>query len=238
MNILLACCRKLPLLAACCVLACSDERGVEEAPRGGPLPGLETIKGHAVLGHEVRAIQRCGEDEPVWAIDSTGFLWDVHHELAPGGDPYEKIFAVVRGISGEAPSDGFGAEYSGSFVVKQVIYAAGEGFGCDLDLNGFQFRLAGNEPFWNLTITDTTAELSRLGAQDQLWSGIQSEWSDGSFNCMGEGSGAGDLEVRVLHEPCHDSMSGAFYGYSASVLLAGEELFGCALRGTGGQREN
>jgi len=190
------------------------------------------LKGHAVFGHEVRSIRPCGDDEAVWAIDSTQLLRDLHAELAPGLEPYEEMFVLVRGIVGEAPLEGFGAEYPGSFVVSQVLYAAGEGFGCDLDLNRFSYRLLGNEPFWTLNVVDAMAELSRMGMQGQIWSDLRSETTGTGVTYLSNGSESGTLEISILEEPCRDSMSGAYHGHSAVVSVAGEELSGCAIEGS------
>ncbi|MFC1639536.1 hypothetical protein ACFL3B_02080 [Gemmatimonadota bacterium] len=214
-------------------IACGSGSGAGEPQSSGPAPDQVVLKGHAVYGHEVRTIRPCGEAEPVWAIDSTGLLWDLHRELAPGMEPYEEVFVVALGSFGDASSDGFGADYPGSFIIKQVIYAAGEGFGCDLDLSDFSYRLSGNEPFWGLTLTETTAELSRMDAPVRVWHGIRSERFEAGVIISAERNDAGILEVHLSEEPCRDSMSGAFYAYTATVLVAGEELRGCALRGAG-----
>ena len=79
----------LSLLLVGLALACGDQDGGDEAP-AVPTDSEQTfLKGHAVFGHEVRTITPCGDAEPLWAIDSTQLLWDVHRELAPGMEPYE-----------------------------------------------------------------------------------------------------------------------------------------------------
>ncbi len=224
--------RNLLLITACCSLACSSNDGADSTEASSPPQTGTLLKGHAVFGHEVRTIQPCGENDAVWAIDSTRLLWDLHQELAPGLEPYEEVFVAVQGISGEPPSDGFGADYAGSFYVERVLYAAGEGWGCNLDLSRFQFRLAGNEPFWTLVLTDSTAELSRMDAPGQAWSELEAEATHGGFRYVGGSGGSGPLEVSISEEPCHDVMSGAYHAYSASVAVNGELLTGCAIRGT------
>lgn len=233
MNALRTWCSVLGPLLVYGAVACGGDSVGEETQSSAPAPDRVLLKGHAVFGHEVRTIRPCGEDEAVWAIDSTGLLWDVHGELAFGMEPYEEVFVVVRGSAGNAQLDGFGADYRGSFLVAQVLYAAGEGFGCDLDLHRFHYRLSGNEPFWGLNLTDTTAELSRMGEPELFWSDLREESTETSVSFLAESSVSGVLEVHVSEEPCRDSMSGAFYGYRASVQVPGEELHGCALRGAG-----
>ena len=220
------------LLMALGVVACGGGPDVEETPSSDPAAEQVFLKGHAVFGHEVRSIRPCGGDEAVWAVDSTQLLWDLHSELAPGMEPYEEVFVVVLGSASDVPSEGFGAEYPGSFVVRKVLYAAGEGFGCDLDLSRFDFRLSGNEPFWTLSLFDASAELSRMDAPRQSWNDMRLELSEAGIRYVDLGGETGSLEVSIREEPCRDSMSGAFYGHGASVSVAGEELNGCAIQGS------
>jgi hypothetical protein len=186
------------------VLACGDRGTADEASPAAATTVEDILKGYAVFGHEVRTIKPCGAAEPLWVIDSTQLLWEVHRELAPGVEPYEEVFVAVRGDSSDALADGFGADFSGSFVVKEVVYAATEGFGCDLDVTKFQFRLAGNEPFWMMMLTDSSARLSRMDAPERTWNDVLSETNPAGTSYSGDDSAVG-----------------------------GEELSGCAIRGEG-----
>lgn len=216
-----------------CFIACSENAGENVTHGNAPPPGAAFLKGHAVFGHEVRTIRPCGEEDALWAVDSTQLLRELHGELAPGVEPYEEVFVVVRGTLGESAADGFGADYPGSFYVDRVLYAAGEGWGCDLDLSRFQFQLSGNEPFWSLVVTDSTVELNRMDAGLEIWNDAQSETTDDRVKYFAEVDGERAVAVTIWREPCRDSMSGAYHAYSASVMTAGEELLGCAIRGTG-----
>jgi uncharacterized membrane protein len=221
----------LPLLLIG-AFACGGDSDAD-AGQAVDAPTTKTIlAGHAVFGHEVRTIRPCGEDSTLWAIDSTQLTWDVHRELAPGMAPYEEVFVVVEGSPANSPQDGFGADYDGAFYVDRVLYAASEGWGCNLDLSRFQVRLSGNEPFWTLLITDSTAELSRMDGPGRTWREILVDTTDAGVRYRSDNGESGSLVVDLSDEPCRDSMSGAYHGYSASVVLAGEELTGCAIRGT------
>ena len=221
------------LLLAFGALACGGDADVAETPSDIPAVEQAFLKGHAIFGHEVRSIRPCGEDEALWAIDSTQLIWGLFRELAPGMEPYEEVFVVVQGIPGDTPLDGFGADYPGSFNVDRVVYAAVEGWGCDLDLGRFDYRLSGNEPFWTLNLFDDTAELSRIGAPGRTWNDLRMELIEAEIRYSAEDSESGSLVVSLTEEPCRDSMSGAYYGYGATVVLDDDELHGCALRGTG-----
>ena len=227
----------LGCLLALCAFACSGGSGAAPARLGDSTGKQLLLKGHAVFGHEVRTIRPCGTDEAVWAIDSTGLMWEVHRELAPHVEPYEEIFVVVQGRSGGAPTDGFGADYPGSFVIDRVLYAAAEGFDCGLDLDSLHYRGSGNEPFWTLLVLGSAIELIRMGEASKTWSDVRSVSTESDIRYIGEANGANPVEVTVSEGPCRDSMSGAFFEYRASVAVSGETLEGCALRGEAAQME-
>jgi uncharacterized membrane protein len=212
-------------------VACSPD--VREEPAQIAAPSIEqaVLKGHAVFGHEVRSITLCGQEEPFWAIDSTGLLWELHRELDPSQEPYGALFVVVLGREGDALTEGFGADYSGTIVIDQVLYAANEGFDCGFDLTEFHFRAAGNEPFWNLTVRDDAIELTSMGEPRQTWSSVRLEPARDAVRYLAGGGSSDTVEVAILEEHCRDTMSGAFHGYRASIALGSDTLTGCALRG-------
>ncbi|MCJ7626868.1 MAG: hypothetical protein MUO50_00640 [Longimicrobiales bacterium] len=208
--------------------------GVRPGPGAEAKPGdnpLQTIPGFLTIGHEVRAFRPCGSEEALWVIDSTGVLGDLHREFAPGLDPYEEVFAVVGGITVPPPGDGFGADYPGALVVKEVLYAAGEGFRCDYDWSRANYRAYGNEPFWSADISARGIELQRLGEGARSWNRLQEESVGNEVRFTGQGPEGTSIEVTLLREPCRDSMSGAYFGLVAAVRIGAEELRGCALRG-------
>jgi putative lipoprotein len=196
---------------------------------GGDAPGSRQIfRGLAVHGHEVRSFRPCGSDEALWAIDPQGVLWEIHNELVPRSEPYEEVFAVVAGQMGPPPTEGFGADYPGRIEVDAVLYVAWEGFGCDTDLSGFDYRAYGNEPFWNVELSAGALRLNRLGSETRTWTDVQEQAIENGVRYEGDGP---PIELTLVREPCRDSMSGAYFGMSARLVLGAVELRGCALPG-------
>ncbi len=215
----------LPLASACTAGAPEHAVRLVTALAAGQV----ILRGHATFGHEVRTLQPCGEDEPLWAVDNTGTFWDLHREVAQSMGEEQRLFAIVVGRRGAPPAEGFGADYDGSFVVDKVVYLAAEGFDCGLDLRDAYYRAAGNEPFWFAEVTRDGIALSRLGEEDLAGTGLRSETApDGVTYTTADPTGP---VVTISDTPCRDSMSGAFYGYSARVSLTGATLAGCALQG-------
>jgi len=223
---------ELVLLTATFAAACTPGGDAGSSDSTSTLSEQVTAKGYAVFGHEVRTFRACGAEDPVWAIDSTGTLWTIHQDLAPGQEPYEEVFAVLTGTPGDAPTDGFGADYPASFYVDKLLYAAREGWGCNLELNDFHFRIAGNEPFWTLTISELTAELVRMGYPEETWNDLRTAPNESGFSFSSSERDSGQLDIQISETTCRDTMSGAYHAYSATVTVAGEQLSGCAILGT------
>jgi putative lipoprotein len=223
-------CVVLLLLTAACGSREQAETGRSHAPEATPATGI--VSGFAVHGHEVRSFRPCGAAEPLWAIDTSGVLWELHDGLAFHNEPYEEVFAIVEGRFGPAPREGFGASYPGALEIDRVLYMAQEGFRCNLDLSEFHYRGFGNEPFWSISISTDGIVLKMPGSDDRAWTDIVERPADTGITYMGTAP-AGSIEVSIVDVPCRDSMSGAYFALSATVNTGGMELRGCALKGTG-----
>ncbi len=215
-------------------VTCGSRHRTETSPAAIPprAPAMEFLKGFAVYGHEVRTFRPCGQDDPLWAIDPSGLIWELYEDLALHLEPYEEIFAIVEGRLAPPPQEGFGTSYPAALEVKRVLYMAQEGFRCNIELGEFHYRAYGNEPFWAAWISRAGIVFKAPGREDRTWANIDEKPLDQGFLYTGTGS-AGRIEIRIIDEPCRDSMSGAYFAYSARVTLDSEEFGGCALKGTG-----
>lgn len=215
-------------------LACGSREQAETERGDAPRPSAQpvTVSGFAVRGHEVRSFRPCGTEEPLWAIDRSGTLWEAYEVLAFKNQPYEEIFCIVEGVLGPAPEDGFGADYIGAIEVVKLLYMAKEGFRCNLDLDGFCYRTFGNEPFWSVRVSAEGMTLSMPGYEDRSWTDIREHHVDEGIRYVADGP-HGSLDLLITPEPCHDTMSGAYFAYSARMRLGDEGFTGWALKGTG-----
>jgi putative lipoprotein len=144
---------------------------------------------------------------------------------------YREVFAVVKARKIPAPADGFGMDYPGALEIEAVLYAGSEGPGCDEDWSAFHYRTYGNEPFWSAEVSDDRLSLSRLGHEDRRWREITRQHTPASIRYIGTDAAEGLVELTITEEPCRDSMSGAYFGFSAVLRMGEEELHGCALPG-------
>ncbi len=228
-----------------CLSACTSDDGdnsgnrdtasgkTESAEAKASAGDLIVIRGHYVFGHEVRSFRPCGKDKALWVVDGTDLLKNLHTELAPKTPPYAEIFVVAAGRVGPSPADGFGADYPGALSIEKVIYAAFEGFGCDFDWSNFTYRAQGNEPFWMVDVLPGEMRLARPGHDDQAWTNVKKDQTGNAviFHAIGEDRST--IQLVIEPGPSRDTMSGAYYGLSARLILDGETFTGSALQGSG-----
>jgi len=60
---------------------------------------------------------------------------------------------------------------------------------------------------------------------------VRREQRVGTLRFTAEGVSVPKVAVTIEHLPCRDSMSGAYFAFSAAVRVGQQELRGCALEG-------
>lgn len=189
-----------------------------------------TLTGHFVYGHESREFTPCDTQEVYWVADGTGGdMPAVYQALA--AQPYEPIYAEVRGSVGPRPDAGFADSYDRQLRIVELIRAARESAGCDEDLSGIAFRALGVEPFWDLKVTAAGMELRRLGL-DTLQLEVQefTETSE-SLRWSGVADTGQPFTVEFVEGRCTDPMSGSVFPYNALLVVGEGRLSGCAYAG-------
>jgi len=190
---------------------------------------VRTFRGHLVLGHEVRSFKPCGSDQESWVLDSTGGdLWEVYRKLT--NEPYKPIYVEVRGLTGPAPRDGFGAEYDNQLTIVELRRAGAETRGCEEDLGGFDFRASGNEPFWNVIISKDAVVFSELGKPQLTFPYAQPRVSATTWGYSSKNDRT-NIEIIINEIRCIDSMSGEHFSFAAKVLFNGRVYTGCVREG-------
>ena len=194
----------------------------------GPLP----FRGYVTIGHEVRSFTPCDAEAMYWIVDqSSGELRAIYDSLT--SQPYQPVFAILEGAFRRGPADGFGADYGGQLTVSKIWRAEREGRGCDEDLSRFEFRARGNEPFWSLSISHHSIQLTELGvAAPNSWIVDHAAENGGvwSYAALSTAQLAA-IEVMFTETPCRDSMSGAYFSFAVDVEIGSRHLNGCAARG-------
>lgn len=166
-----------------------------------------------------------------WVVDQTGgtLAGQLRNLVADGRG---RVYAEVRAEEQPPVPEGPGRTYPHSLALFEVRHLAPESRGCEESLEGFAFRARGNEPFWALEVGREGATLSRPDTDDVTWnSPVQPERSPAGAFTYTFSQGARTVQLVLEPEPCNDSMSGAYFHFTARVAIDGETLEGCAHEG-------
>ena len=101
-----------------------DENSIEFTEQGVLDPSsdiLYTMSGTVRIGHEVRSFQPANSDEEFWLVDKTGTLNAMYDELTGGVKNGKPVEATLKLEYNGKWDDGFAAEYSGVYFVREVI---------------------------------------------------------------------------------------------------------------------
>ena len=194
--------------------------------------GNDSFRGHLVLGHEVRSFTPCENKVEYWVLDQTGGdIWKVYQNLTH--QPYQPIYVEVLGHLGPPPSDGFGADYDRQVTVRELRRAGLETRGCAEDLKDILFRASGNEPFWNVQISENNIVFSEMGKPHLTFPYAHPEVSDDRWVFVSKikKPTQHDIQISITEKRCADTMSGEHFSFTAQVSFDGLKYVGCAREG-------
>lgn len=85
-----------------------------------------------------------------------------------------------------------------------------------------------NEPFWQARVEGATVVLSGAGVDERRLA-IRASALETGARVVRAGDAAGELELRVTDAECQDSMSGAVFPLSGTLVIdGGDPIHGCA----------
>lgn len=206
-----------PGLALLAGLAC-------DRPDAAPAPALDS------------AAAASAPDSSLTSRSVPGVLrWAPTLQLMPCGATSSLAITDPQGALQGLPVE-LRSDTSGVFVllaldrteVKQVHFATGEGRDCFLDWRSFDLRAQGNEPGWVIELNRTDMKLQRQGGASFSYTEVHTTIApDGTRQSA---SAAGNrVELQLKPTPCLDTMSGAYYGWTAIATIGNEILHGCGM---------
>jgi uncharacterized membrane protein len=90
------------------------------------------------------------------------------------------------------------------------------------------FQCLGQEPFWNVTISTVSDDISyTTPSTKQTWKRDKILLVEGTVNCKATTSDGQSATITLRKELCSDTMSEKKYAYSATLELGGTTLRGC-----------
>lgn len=241
-----------PLFSACVLSlllsACSKEEAPPPQPAGEPAPipipsapvsgaatseapaesSLALKRGMLSLSQDHTTFQPCGETTPLWVIDQTDAML---REIFTNEPKPLDLYIEAHGERTQMPNDDAAARaYRGAFILEEVLYATppSEANGCKEPAPTYVAAARGNEPFWSVEVADDKLTWRQPEAPQQLvFDAVQAQDAEGTVGYSGAVEGH-TIEVFFAMEPCRDSMSGAYFAYSARATFDGKQLKGCA----------
>ncbi len=213
--------------------AVTGDTTVAQVPPAPAESDDEIFRGYLVFLPEGPSFMACGSNEKSWIVDLTsGELFAVYTRQAINpGDP---VFVEFRAVLGPPPQVGFGARYANQLTVMQLRRAALEGPGCDEDLRTLEFRARGNDPFWGVDIATTGITFSDFGRSLKLsFPYVGPDVSPGKWRYTATTLDDGEhrITIDIEQDVCNDSMSGAYFTFTAEVDVDGRPYVGCAMQG-------
>lgn len=194
-----------------------------------PESSLAIKRGIMTLAEERTTFKSCDGTVELWVADqspgqSTQMLMQ-DAQSAPVA-----FYAEAYGERAPPAADPDARGYEGVFVLEELLYAAppAEVRGCEAPDADYIVSARGNEPFWGVEVTEQHIVWRQPEAPKEIELGpVQTQNAEGAVRYHASDAGR-ELELRVHAQPCRDSMSGAFFAYTAKAILDGKEFSGCA----------
>lgn len=80
------------------------------------------VKGNVIMGHEVRSFTAEGDTLDYWIYDGSGKLDSLYKEATKESvSPYTPVYAELKVYDKGKSTEGFAAEYAGTYEVVEVI---------------------------------------------------------------------------------------------------------------------
>jgi putative lipoprotein len=125
-----------------------------------------------------------------------------------------------------APSSVKGAD--GQLNLHTLYRLQREGHGCqDINFKRLLLRASGNEPDWNISVSEQGLKLDRPGQPALALPYMEEQLPEGRFNLTSEANGQ-RLELWVAPQRCVDGMSGSVQHLTAELRMDGKVQRGCA----------
>jgi uncharacterized membrane protein len=172
-----------------------------------------TFRGTLRMHAQTAAFLACGDRTSLAVPEPSPDLSRIYAEA--GGDA-EGVFVELRG-----------RRQRNTIIVTELIRMEPESRGCGEDAPRWEFRAFGNEPFWTVEVWPRRLVLYRPGEDAVSWDGPRRSRS-GSARSYTAADARHQIELMIAQRPCRDTMTGSYYSFSASALIDGRRLEGCA----------
>ena len=102
------------------VLSCTPSVNGMDSQKESPCS--EYHEGYYIYGHEANTFQPCGSEKIYWVVGAdevVGELTKKYYGIT--SDPYEEVYVKLNGSFGPKATDGFAADFDGTFTVTGIV---------------------------------------------------------------------------------------------------------------------
>ena len=176
------------------------------------------------------------QDRYLFQLCSSADRWSVQ-----GGGPFEALKKYAAGspqvlfieARGEFAQAGAAVGAAGNFVIQELLYAApsSEHSACATARGDYKVWAGGTEPSWSIKIRGDTMTFTQRDAAAHEFVLADAADAEGAVVYRATAADSQSLELIVTREPCRESKTGEYFGFSARAGSGKQTLQGCARPG-------
>jgi len=193
---------------------------------------MKVFTGLLSIGKHEKTFIDCEHPELIHLVENNDSIDSFIKKILPNAYDGESMFlsmeAEVRSCSEK--------KYSDLLVVKKILNVEQKNY--TNTCIPYDFWCKGNEPFWQLQISEKENLIDFYDPMQQLTTHFiyqKPEMKNGTTQYISkDGNSQNNIIVKIKNEKCSDGMSEKEYSYRAEVILNGKKLNGCAIK-YGGQ---
>lgn len=222
----------LALLAAGCGGGEDAQQAAQDSAAAAQWAAGETgepMRGIARITRSGWQFHRCSQPGVMLnLVDSTGTAGFA--DMASGLEPKvgDSLYMEIRVPAGAAGPD------LPVTLVRRIARVTAGGGSCFMPTGEYYWRATGNEPFWSVQIDADRVVLTTPEIPGGLaFQRAPLRWAGDRRVYQGSRRGEGErlIEVRIGRVPCRDTMSGAYFAWTAEVRRKESTQIGCATTG-------
>jgi uncharacterized membrane protein len=171
----------------------------------------------------------CDHPGMIYSITDENSALDAElKKIQPNAYPGQGIFVNMKAEVNASDNK----EFAGSLVIKELLKAEQKNMGNNCI--PYEFWCMGNEPFWQVQISKTENLIDYYDPMEQKtihfgYSAPEQKEEAFIYTAVSADKKS-KIMITVLEEKCTDGMSEKKYDHSATVILDGMNLKGCAVK--------
>jgi uncharacterized membrane protein len=190
---------------------------------------LLNVRGYLYITEDNSSFLDCdGKTEYLITNNIETNIAQIYKEISPSDLTPRYVEMKIRVL--ELYDKDFFDGYSGVIEIKELYHLAYESNGCKNEKD-YNYRLSGNEPFWNIVIDENRGVVMKLMNEQEIFAEYQKPVFNNNEIEYNLYSGSQKMLIKIRKVDTFDTMSGSYYAHSVYVNFAGKSYYGNALQG-------